>query len=1685
MESVLWNYMSPRFKATSRSYFRSTKPAVPPSSAGGHMSSFLWRFFLEDDVESFRQVLAEAICGNPSSGQKGGGATAGSGGGHGLSGNRLNTKLSSSPKAISKPNKSSGSAAQSVSGKKGGSKWSNLILTRADINVRDCSGLTLLHHSASMSSQNAIVYATALIEHPLIDIYLQDHENGWTVLHRALYFGNIAVARAVLNYDLADTPGKTGGFTSHSLGRLTRVKDKEGNTPFDVFSATITSSRNLLRGTSDIGMGSRPDEQEEESEESSESDDSLPEGGAIQIAKVEPIVNMQGDGIFMFGSNKNLNLGFKDGDDRYSPELINICRPESLLQRFYMEYRRSAERREPHRSQKLSDPTTAGAADTMKLPFLIQHKALIIQDVVLSKLHTAIITNDPEANLYMCGFGPGGRLGMGDDLTRFTPTCIKTGGLGTEKVVNVGLGQNHTLAITEKGDLFTWGTSTCGQLGYALPRSTAVDDDPVQLVPRQVFGVLKRETVIAAAASRFHSVVHTAQCIYTFGKNEGQLGLVDSDARSLEFQATPRKVGASLFNAPIEMISAIERATICLSGNNVWIFSNYGYAKLAIPNGGFPDHPLLKDQFGWRPHESMYRIAKIASGGDTICAMGRGGDVYAVKVSQNLDPELEATSTTNPTKIRNALSQPRQIWSAGNSLMQARDVAVGQDGSVLTCTEAGSVWRRVKRASIKDTRSDKNATSRREEYKFTKIPGLTRVVGVRSNTFGAYAAVRKDCDVTRTQIVIGKQRLWENIGSLCPLHNVQDLDDESSEDESPRFWKAGIARDHFSPIKRLTLTARDLEQQIQTSLQREATHDASYDMEIGITASDVQIPVHRFILAGRSVVLRKILSSFCSGTPQSPIPSLAVRRGEKGWLQLSFQDVDFLTLLNLALYMYTDTLIDVWHNTRQFPKFSSRYRQVRVELMKLAASLQLRGLESAVRAMSSPKKCLDQDMEAAILDDGFFSGADALIQLASSEIRVHSGLMRRRCPFFEGLYHGRSGGGWLSDRRSSVGREELVRIDLRHIPSSTFVYVLRHLYCDTGEELFEDVVTDSLDDFFTLVIDVMSVANELMIDRLSQVCQTVLGKFGESLHAHLPSGLGLTVTVTPRNACELLGAVDHCSMTGFKKACLEYICLNLESMLENRLLDDLDDDLIADLDANVRSNQLVCMPFVKSGRAEATLHERFPQLAKQQWKELQSRIATMTNSSGSQDSDARPVDFDGVPKSMSRDRTRQKSTKRTSSEPDRAPLGSKSSTQDLIFHMDKDDDDGERSSNGNSAAPRSVASPQDSGYMVATGEKSSDRRACLEGEYPKGHDGNISLESRSDSFSRAEGTPDIASSNDRRAWKFAGSPLRLGMKEIMAQDAPTGLFQQDVGSIDASSTSARQTSGSFSAKLSQRERKKRSLQTAQSTTDAAVTAGDQRILNNQRKPSSPWSQPSMDRPRSPVTFPKMLPHRSTPSPVHPYSNHASPTSNLSRSSAKGLINQVALPKRSNQEVIRPSSNHHIPRRGITATDPGRHRRASSGQNPAPELPSLRSSTRLPRQGRSDAAYGVEASHSTIDDIINQQRDEQVAIKEFAAKRPLQEIQQEQEFMEWWDTESKRARDEEAREQRRSERGTRVSSSSSGKGKGRGRDRGGKGKGKGRAEAGGRADQLAAEHKQDNGDAKTTSLRGGRGSKSSK
>ncbi|KIW59672.1 hypothetical protein PV05_04107 [Exophiala xenobiotica] len=1548
------------------------------------MSQNLWRSLLEDDVDTFRQYLANATFAS-------GASKAFTQGGH--AGLRVGSpsSLAVSPKTPLKTRKSSANTPTSASvGRNAG-----LVLTRADLNSKDSFGRTLLHHAASSRSEDALGFVKALLDLPFIDLYAQDAESGWTALHRALYSGNISVAHALMARDIQYATDYTTNTQHAHAGGLVKIKDHEGNSPFEVFGLTIAP-----RSLQDENSSALPSGLEDAGSVDSMDYHEAHDPGSRR--HVYPRVDLEGDEVYAFGSNKNLSLGVGDGDDRQFPERLQFSRPDHLLHRLLDDHLAARQRSSFNDDLASSRGYLPSQND---LPAVIRFKPITIQNVVMSKLHTAVLTSDPVSNLYMCGFGAGGRLGTGDENTSFSYKCIQAGGLAKRRISAIALGQDHTVAVCSQGETYTWGSNRYGQLGYSLPE-VPKNEVPTQLTPRQLYGYIKKELVVGAAASAIHSALFTPTALYTFGKNEGQLGLMDADARSLEIQELPRRVGVSILQYPIASVSAIDRATIVLLVNHdVIVFTHYGWTRILFPLETFSNYYLPDSTITRYNMETNY-ITQVTSGGSTICAMSSFGEVYAIDVPKVPENVPSNASTTNPTKARNALAPPTRLWSIRKAHMSAIDVAVGQDGSIVLCTASGSVWRKEKRANIKSVREKHVGPARAKDYKFVRVPNLTRAIAVRSNAFGAFTAIRKDCTVTRNQIDPDPPSLWKDVFPLLPFAQYGGPEDQG-----------GIGT-HPADICSALITQADAEQDIHNICKRyEPLSESQFDLWITSNLTDVRIPIHAFMLKSRSRIMRSALTEFQESYYFSIPDVMSIEYGADGQIQLTFQGADFLTIMNLVLYLYTESLADVWHYTSRALQSAARYRSVRNELLKIATHLELRQLERAVRIMTDPIRSLANDMELAFLDTEFFYDADVCIELADGvELPAHSVLLCARCPFFDGMFNGRAGGMWMASRRNIAAEDsEVVRVDLKHMDERVFSMVLRHLYADAGEELFDDIVAKSLDEFIDMVIEVLSAANELMVGRLAQICQQTLGKY-----------------VNVRNVCSLLNTVAECSVDDFKHAALEYICLNLETMLEMKLLDELDEDLLAELDAVVQANQLAFLPFARSEQAEAELLENHPDLFAKIETSRQRRIDSMGLRSRLAEDEARHASAakfrvgsidrqisSSLPKSPSLTPNGESPASTPSPSPAIAP---NDAMDDLPFEMD---DDSPRLLPG-PANERSQPITKSTPIREHVGPMSKPKPITELSNTPRApRAGFLSSSQPHSEYVVSSASPPVAIAGfetPRTAWHLpVHSPPKDGLKDIMEQTSASRVssLTQAMRTVSAPSKGG--------AKMSQKERKRQQQLMKDQETKASLSPMVSKEQST--KAQSPWQT---------VAKPSM----SAASPILAKPNAAADTTT--------------------QTPPRPAMTMRQTVAGAASTAKSSGKDANRGRSPSelappskPAAPQIQSIRHTPLPSRTGS--GVDA-RTSMAEILAQQQFEKTAVKEAVAKRSLQEIQQEQEFQQWWDNESRRVQEEEEAHS--------STAASSGRGKG-GRGRGGHRRGSGRgkstsgAESGGREKAMTA------------------------
>ncbi|XP_026481647.1 E3 ubiquitin-protein ligase HERC2-like [Ctenocephalides felis] len=101
---------------------------------------------------------------------------------------------------------------------------------------------------------------------------------------------------------------------------------------------------------------------------------------------------------------------------------------------------------------------------TLEKPRLIESlKNKRIRDIACGSSHSAAITSSGE--LYTWGLGEYGRLGHGDNCTQVKPKLVKA--LSGHRVVQIACGSRdaQTLCLTDQGLVFSWGDGDFGKLG--------------------------------------------------------------------------------------------------------------------------------------------------------------------------------------------------------------------------------------------------------------------------------------------------------------------------------------------------------------------------------------------------------------------------------------------------------------------------------------------------------------------------------------------------------------------------------------------------------------------------------------------------------------------------------------------------------------------------------------------------------------------------------------------------------------------------------------------------------------------------------------------------------------------------------------------------------------------------------------------------------------------------------------------------------------------------------------------------------------------------------------------------------------------------------------------------------------------------------------------------------------------
>ncbi|KAL2912252.1 hypothetical protein HK105_208243 [Polyrhizophydium stewartii] len=965
--------------------------------------------------------------------------------------------------------------------------------------------------------------------------------------------------------------------------------------------------------------------------------------------------------VWSWGSNNNFVLGFPNSGDRTYPERLDLT--STLI----------SQRRRSLQSNSVSLETLSDFDPR-------------IEQVAMSKYHACILTGK---RLYTHGFGPGGRLGLGHEETMMRPTEVPQ---LSGRARFVAVGPDHTIAISDDGGLWTWGSNEYSQLGY--PVESTGRGPPRQLFPQLI--ALKKIYFSGAAAAKFHSVAFTSSgSLYTWGTNQGQLGYDQA------VQPTPRKVTSFPQQAILQVSATNGSTAVLVATNEVFVFAQSTCTKVMFPK---PSVPNIVS----RHTSSMQRqqhVLKIVSGNHQYATLMSSGDVFLWT-----PPAPPGTAVRDPWQQTNfPMRRPRIVWSVRRKHLAARDVAIGIDSSIVIGTDSGHVFLGTRRqqgpqpaspaqpqqvqslaakersvyvsprvaAAIASSGSPAkqasapppgagdttapaaagsfssaglSSTDPAVFFKYTKVPNLQHIVMVVASIGGAFAAVRSDrrpalAPVPPSTLAADmRAALFPQppFFNLCKHHEFKSIG------YSPEKSAGAAAKERFLAAI-LPGVPEDVALSGVVELGREPAEQQLDDIPrpvglgdvVFVTEGGTRISAHRIVLAARSTVFRNLLLSV-GETPSgdalaaqtAPRKSKGQQKGkpaarpgadvipivpeplDDGSIMISIPTVHPAALVCILEFIYTGRFKKQWTTAsllsasaaaaaaassagaagtaanRQSTSTQSkkdRSRQAAInpqdlfgtriyhEFTRLARALRLDDTE-ILHASMEPGALIstsDRLREAYTLvhESLMDTLTDVVIRLAGGEtVRAHRIMLAARSPFFSALLGPRSA--WA---RSEHGDEDLgdqgtlskaAVVGLEHIKRPVFELALQWMYTDASQRaLFSETAHETPSDFIAFVLDVLAAANEMLLEPLKRICGDVLFRITDI-----------------KNVVAILEIADMYNVEALKAACLEFVCWNLETFIENHGLEDVDLALLGDVEARMRVLQTAKFPHLFGDR---------------------------------------------------------------------------------------------------------------------------------------------------------------------------------------------------------------------------------------------------------------------------------------------------------------------------------------------------------------------------------------------------------------------------------------------------------------------------------------------------------------------
>jgi alpha-tubulin suppressor-like RCC1 family protein len=320
-----------------------------------------------------------------------------------------------------------------------------------------------------------------------------------------------------------------------------------------------------------------------------------------------------------------------------------------------------------------------GGSTNSPLPVAILNSGVLagktIVGVAGGSAHSYALTS--EGLVYAWGNNSYGELGNNGTASSPVPVMVYTNGaLSGKKITAIASGENHALALSADGLLFTWGWNNNLQLGNGS--TVSYTNVPVAV---DMTGVLAGKTVVALGTGNMHNQVVTSDGqIFTWGY--GQFGQLGNGATTNSGVPVAVDMNGVLSGKTVIAASGGWEHTVALTSDGLvytWgAGENYQLGNGATTNSSVPVAVATDGVLSGKT------IVAIAAGEYHCLAVSSEGQVYSW--GPNSNGEL-GNGTSTPSSVPVAVSTDGAL--SGKTVVSVRgtydsSVALTDDGQVFS-----------------------------------------------------------------------------------------------------------------------------------------------------------------------------------------------------------------------------------------------------------------------------------------------------------------------------------------------------------------------------------------------------------------------------------------------------------------------------------------------------------------------------------------------------------------------------------------------------------------------------------------------------------------------------------------------------------------------------------------------------------------------------------------------------------------------------------------------------------------------------------------------------------------------------------------------------------------------------------------------------------------------------------------